>query len=97
MMPTTRKSYPPTLKARVAVDAIRAEKTVTELAQLHSVHPNLVTEWKRQALEALPEVFRQSQGRKALLPTPRKTSCSSKSAGRLSVWKLSRSCNESPR
>ena len=40
-MPTTRKSYPPTLKARVAVDAIRAEKTVTELAHLHSVHPNL--------------------------------------------------------
>jgi transposase len=63
MMPNTRKSYPPTLKAKVAVEAIRAQKTITELAQLYSVHPNLVTKWKRQALEALPEIFRQSNGR----------------------------------
>ena len=62
-MPNTRKSYPPTLKAKVAVDAIRAEKTVTKLAHLHSVYPNLMTKWKRQALDARTEIFRQSQGR----------------------------------
>lgn len=58
-MPRTRKSYPPSLKAKVAVDAIRAQKTITELAQFYSVNPNLITKWKKQALEGLPEIFRQ--------------------------------------
>ena len=58
-MPRTRKSYPPSLKAKVAVEAIRAGKTIAELAQLYSVNPNLVTKWKKQALEGLPEIFRQ--------------------------------------
>ena len=58
-MPRTRKSYPPSLKAKIAVEAIRAQKTITELAQLYSVNPNLVTKWKKQAVEGLPEIFRQ--------------------------------------
>ena len=40
-MPTTRKSYPPNLKAKVSVEAIKAQKTITELAQLYHVNPNL--------------------------------------------------------
>jgi transposase len=58
-MPRTRKSYPPSLKARVAVEAIRAEKTAAEIAQVFSVPPNLVSTWKRQALEGLPGIFQQ--------------------------------------
>ena len=49
-MPSTRKSYPPTLKARLSVEAIKAQKTVTELAQLYHVNPNLIAKWKKQAL-----------------------------------------------
>ena len=48
-MPTTRKSYPPTLKAKIAVEAIRAQKTIIELAQLYHINPNLVAKWKKQA------------------------------------------------
>ena len=58
-MPATRKSYPPTLKAKIAVEAIRAQKKITELAQLYHINPNLVTKWKKQAMEGLPEIFRQ--------------------------------------
>lgn len=56
-MPRTRKSYPPSLKARVAVEAIRGQKTAAEIAQGFSVPPNLVSTWKRQALEGLPGIF----------------------------------------
>ena len=41
-MPTTRKSYPPSLKAKISVDAIKAQKTITELAQFYRVNPNLI-------------------------------------------------------
>ena len=58
-MPTTRKSYPPSLKAKISVDAIKAQKTITELAQFYHVNPNLIAKWKKQALEGLLEIFRQ--------------------------------------
>ena len=56
-MPRTRRSYPPSLKARVAVEAIRGLKTAAQIAQEFAVHPNLVAGWKRQALDQLPEIF----------------------------------------
>lgn len=58
-MPKTRKSYAPSLKARVAVEALRGQKTAAEIAQVFSVQPNLVSTWKRQALEGLPGIFQQ--------------------------------------
>ena len=56
-MPRPRKQFSSTLKARVALEAIRGEKTATEIARNYSIHPNLVGIWKRQALEGLPEIF----------------------------------------
>lgn len=56
-MPKTRKNHPPSLKARVAVEAIRAHKTTAQLAQIFSVHPTQVGSWKKQALAGLPDVF----------------------------------------
>ena len=56
-MPRTRKSYAPSLKARVAVEAIRGLKTAAQIAQQFAVHPNLVAGWKKQALDQLPEIF----------------------------------------
>jgi len=58
-MPTTRKSYPPSLKAKVAVEAIKGQKTTSQIAQIYRVHPNLVGKWKQAALAKLPEIFRQ--------------------------------------
>ena len=41
-MPRTRKSHPPSLKAKVAIEAIKAHKTTTQIAQMFGVHPTQV-------------------------------------------------------
>ena len=45
------------LKAKVALEAIAADKTLAELAQKHDVHPNQIVEWKRQLLVRSADVF----------------------------------------
>jgi putative transposase len=52
-----RSRYSAELKAKVALEAIRGQKTVNEIASQYDVHPNQVGTWKKQALESLPEVF----------------------------------------
>src|ERR1700752_4150984 len=56
-MPRTRKSHPPSLKAKVAVEAIKAHKTAAQIAQIFGVHPTQVGGWKKQALAGLPDIF----------------------------------------
>lgn len=56
-MPNTRKSHPPSLKARVAVEALKGQKTTAQIAQAFSIHPNLVGKWKKQVLDHLPSLF----------------------------------------
>ena len=52
-----RRNHSATFKARVALEAIRGEKTVAEIAAHHQVHANQVTTWKMQALENLTTIF----------------------------------------
>jgi transposase-like protein len=54
---TTRRRFTGEFKARVALDALRGDKTVQEIAARHKVHPNQVSTWKRQAVDGLSEVF----------------------------------------
>src|ERR1700758_950244 len=56
-MPKTRKSHPPSLKAKVAVEAIKAHRTTAQIAQMFGVHPTQVGGWKKQALAGLPDIF----------------------------------------
>jgi transposase len=56
-MPNTRKNHPPSLKAKVAVEAIKEHKTAGQIAQTFGVHPTQVGFWKKQALAGLPDVF----------------------------------------
>lgn len=56
-MPRTRKNHPAKLKAKVAIEAIEGQRTISEIAQRYGVHPNLVSSWKRQAIELMPELF----------------------------------------
>src|ERR1022692_1853153 len=49
-MPRTRKNHPPSLKAKVAVEAIKAHKTTAQIAQIFGVHPTQVGGWKKLAL-----------------------------------------------
>ena len=48
-MPRKRRSYPAELKAKVALEALREEATMAELAARYGVHPNLITNWKTKA------------------------------------------------
>ncbi len=52
-----RRNHAAAFKAKVALEAIKGEKTVTEIAQRFDVHPNQVTEWRRQLLDRAAEVF----------------------------------------
>ena len=50
-MSRKRRSYPAELKAKVALEALREEATMTELASRYDVHPNLIANWKKKARE----------------------------------------------
>jgi len=54
---TTRRRFSGDFKARVALEALRGDKPVQEIASKHKVHPNQVSAWKRQAIDGLSEVF----------------------------------------
>jgi transposase-like protein len=56
-MPKTRKSNPPSLKAKVAVEAIKAHKTAAQVAQIFGVHLTQVGGWKKRAQAALQHGF----------------------------------------
>jgi putative transposase len=56
-----RKRFDGAFKARVALAAIKGEQTTSEIAASYSVHPNQVSQWKKQVLEALPEIFSEKQ------------------------------------
>ncbi len=64
-MTTTRKQHSPQFKARVATEAIRGEKTLSQLGSQFRVHPMQIAKWRKTALEQLPEVFVDGRTRKA--------------------------------
>jgi len=53
----TRRNHTPAFKAKVALAALKGEKTLSELAQQFDVHPNQITQWKSVLLEKMPAVF----------------------------------------
>jgi transposase-like protein len=57
-----RKRYDKAFKAKVALEALRGDKTVQELAAAYEVHPNMITLWKKQLLEGAEELF-EKQGK----------------------------------
>ncbi len=54
---TTRRRFTADFKARVALAALRGDRTIQEIATKHKVHPNQVSTWKRQAIDGLGDVF----------------------------------------
>jgi transposase len=63
-MPRKRRNYPAELKAKVALEALREEATLAELAARYDVHPNLITNWKKKAREQVLTGFSGKQERR---------------------------------
>ncbi len=58
------KSHSPEFKAKVALEALKGERTVAELASQFGVHPTMIHSWKRARLEGVSGVFERG-GKKA--------------------------------
>lgn len=58
-----RRRFTDGFKARVALEALRGDRTVQEIASKNKVHPNQVLTWKRQAIDGLADVFSNGVGR----------------------------------
>ena len=54
---STRRRFSGDFKAKVALEALRGDKTIQEIATRHKVHPNQVSTWKQRAVEGMKEVF----------------------------------------
>jgi putative transposase len=64
MMARIRKHHSASFKAKVALEASKQAKTLSELAQQFQVHPVQVSQWKRQLLEGVEAIFQEGAGRK---------------------------------
>ena len=61
-----RKRYTKEFKAKVALEAIKGQKTVNEIASEFGVHTSQINDWKRQLLSGMPQVFdRRGERREA--------------------------------
>ena len=63
-MSDKRVRHSPDFKAKVAIEAIKGQKILNELASLYGVHPNQVVRWKKQATDEMSALFSGSTARK---------------------------------
>ena len=60
-----RKRYSKEFKARVALEALKGEQTVSELASRFGVHPTMIHQWKKALLEGAADIFERGGKKKA--------------------------------
>lgn len=60
-----RESYSKEFKARVALDAIKGQKTLNELAAEYVLHPNQIGQWRKKLIDESAEVFARNRDREA--------------------------------
>lgn len=78
-----RRNFTDAFKAKVALDALRGDKPIQEIAAKYQVHPNQVSMWKRQAVEGMADVF--ARGGRSEAPTEAQVKELHAKIGRLTV------------
>ena len=68
MKKRARRNHSPVYKAKVAIAAIRGDRTLAQLSEQFDIHPNQITSWKDQLLEFAAEVFERGSSGKASAP-----------------------------
>ena len=63
-MARQRKQYTGAFKAKIALEAIKGQRTIQELATAYGVHPNQITTWKKQLLESAEDIFSGARERR---------------------------------
>ena len=63
-MARQRKQYTGAFKAKIALEAIKGQRTIQELATAHGIHPNQITTWKKQLLASAEEIFSGARERR---------------------------------
>jgi transposase-like protein len=63
-MSTQRNHRSAEFKAQVALEAIEGRETINEIAKRHGVHPNMVSNWKKEAIEYMEEIFKNKRDKK---------------------------------
>ena len=58
-----RKTYSTEFKVKVVLEAFKGQRTINELCSHYGVHPNQVSQWKKHAVESLPDVFSARRAR----------------------------------
>ena len=56
-MKTSRRKHSPAFKAKVALEALRGDKTIAEIASQYEIHPNQITQWKKILAEEAAGIF----------------------------------------
>jgi transposase-like protein len=59
-----RKSYDAAFKAKVALEAVKGEKTMAQLSSEYGVHVNQIGQWQKRLLQELPDVFSERRRKK---------------------------------
>jgi transposase len=59
-----RRSFTPSFKAKVALEAVKEVKTISEIAQKHKLHPTQINLWKKQLLDGAEDVFLDGRTKK---------------------------------
>ena len=57
-----RRKHTDEFKARVALEAVKGVRTLSELSSAHGIHPTVIAHWKRQLVEGAPRMFTRGAG-----------------------------------
>lgn len=80
-----RKKIDPAIKTRAAVDALKGELTIAEIAAKYQVHPNMVTGWRRELLDNASGIFDHAKERRAAADVQEKIDDLHKTIGEITM------------